>query len=65
MNTAKPEQLTEKQHIHCGTPECCNECVDEEQKQTDYQSQDEEFANHCLAFFKGGNKEVDSEGGEI
>lgn len=53
MNTAKPEPLTEKQHIHCGTPECCNECESEEQKQTDYQSQDEEFANHCLAFFKG------------
>lgn len=52
-NHYKPENTT-KEHNHCGTPECCGKCESGiVQKQTDYQAMDEEFAKHCLAFFKG------------
>lgn len=52
-NHYKPENMT-NEHNHCGTPECCGKCESgKEQKQTDYQAMDEDFAKHCLAFFKG------------
>lgn len=49
-NHYKPENMT-NEHNHCGTPECCGEC--ENDKNDQYQAMDEDFAKHCLAFFKG------------
>ena len=59
--TVKAKTMTDKDHIHCGTPECCGKCesatVDNDQTYAsilyENKDMDEEFTKHCEQFFKG------------